>query len=184
MKDEETTIVALLHDVVEDTDYTLEDLKNYRFSDNIIEAISLMTHNDDIPYMQYIEKIKTNRIACIVKLVDLKHNSDLSRLDEITEKDLKRVDKYEKAIKTLTEAMAQFHNDKKNIRRTHLVKCQNGHFYNDNAHCDCPYCIEIHIDENNPNIMNPKTKSAEDAKIEIPTTEDDGYPKSLFLDTF
>lgn len=101
MKDEEATIVALLHDVVEDTDYTLDDLSSMGFSDKIIEAISLMTHDKDIPYMDYVAQIAKNPIAKAVKLADLRHNSDLTRLDAVTYKDLKRMEKYKKAIALL-----------------------------------------------------------------------------------
>lgn len=101
MKTEETTIVALLHDVVEDSDYTLEDLKEFGFSGAVIDAVALMTHADDVEYMDYVRKIKDNPIAKAVKLADLRHNSDLSRLDEVTEKALNRREKYLKAIELL-----------------------------------------------------------------------------------
>ena len=103
MKDEETTIAALLHDVVEDTDYTIADLEQMGFSSNVLEALKLLTHNDDIPYMEYVAKIKNNPIAKAVKLADLEHNSDLSRLDTIDEKALKRKKKYSQAIRLLNE---------------------------------------------------------------------------------
>lgn len=101
MKTEETTIVALLHDVVEDSDYTLEDLKAFGFSGAVTDAVALMTHADDVEYMDYVRKIKDNPIAKAVKLADLRHNSDLSRLDEVTEKALNRREKYLKAIELL-----------------------------------------------------------------------------------
>ena len=103
MKDEETTIAALLHDVVEDTDYTIADLEQMGFPLNVIEALKLLTHNDDTPYMEYVAKIKDNPIAKAVKLADLEHNSDLSRLDTIDEKVLKRKEKYSQAIRLLNE---------------------------------------------------------------------------------
>ena len=103
MKDENTTIVALLHDVIEDTDYTFNDLIAMGFDGAIIEAIKLMTHEEGVPYMDYVEKIKSNPIAREVKLADLRHNSDLSRLDAPTEKDKMRVEKYRKAIVLLEE---------------------------------------------------------------------------------
>lgn len=103
MKDEKTTIVALLHDVIEDTEYTFEDLRNMGFDNEVIEALMLMTHNKDIPYMDYVAKIKHNPIAKAVKLADLQHNSDLSRLDVVDEKALKRKEKYSEAISLLTE---------------------------------------------------------------------------------
>ena len=103
METEETVVVALLHDLVEDTDYTIAHLKEMGFPKTITEAIALMTHSADVEYMDYVAKIKTNPIAKAVKLADLRHNSDITRLDEVTEKDLKRVEKYAAAIKILTE---------------------------------------------------------------------------------
>lgn len=101
MEDENTTIVALLHDVVEDTEYSLDDLKNMGFPQQVIEALGLLTHDKSVPYMDYIAEIKKNPIAKAVKLADLKHNSDLSRLDIIDAKVISRKEKYEKAIKML-----------------------------------------------------------------------------------
>lgn len=91
-------IVALLHDVIEDTDYTFTDLKNDGFSQEIIDAIRAVTKNDDITYQEYISNIKNNPIARKVKLNDLKHNSDLSRLENPTDQDLKRTKKYLESI--------------------------------------------------------------------------------------
>ncbi|MBR5272187.1 MAG: HD domain-containing protein [Clostridia bacterium] len=103
MTDEDTTIVALLHDVVEDTDYTFDDLAKMGFSESVIEALSLMTHGDDVPYMEYVAKLKNNPIAKTVKLADLAHNSDVTRLDVVDEKALKRREKYAAAIRLLNE---------------------------------------------------------------------------------
>lgn len=103
METEETTIVALLHDVVEDTDYTLKDLTDMGFGESVIEALSLLTHDDEVEYMDYVRAIKENPIATAVKLADLRHNSDLSRMDEITEKVLERREKYLKALAFLEE---------------------------------------------------------------------------------
>ena len=101
MPDEKTTVVALLHDVIEDTDYTLDDLKNMGFLDDILSAIALMTHDDGVPYMEYIALIKKNPIAKMVKLADLRHNSNMSRLDKVTAHDRERAEKYKKAIEFL-----------------------------------------------------------------------------------
>ena len=103
METEETTIVALLHDVIEDTSYTIEDLTKMGFEKEITDAIALMTHADDVDYMEYVSAIKNNPIAKAVKLADLRHNSDLTRLDTIDEKALKRIQKYRKAIELLEE---------------------------------------------------------------------------------
>ena len=97
MTDEVTTIVALLHDVVEDTDYTLEDIAAEGFGKEILEAVALMTHEDDVPYLDYVAKLKDNPIARAVKLADLAHNSDLSRIGEIDEETKQRLEKYKKA---------------------------------------------------------------------------------------
>ena len=106
MTDEATTIVALLHDVVEDTDYTLEDLAAEGFEKEILEAVALMTHEDDVPYLDYVAKLKNNPIARAVKLADLAHNSDLSRIGEIDEETRKRLEKYKKATALLKESIA------------------------------------------------------------------------------
>ena len=101
MTDEATTIVALLHDVVEDTDYTLEDLAAEGFGKEILEAVALMTHEDDVPYLDYVAKLKDNPIARAVKLADLAHNSDLSRIGEIDDETRQRLEKYKKATTLL-----------------------------------------------------------------------------------
>ena len=103
MQDENTTIVALLHDVAEDTDVTLEKIREYGFGEEVMTALALLTHADDVPYMEFVRAIKPNPIARAVKLADLKHNSDLSRLDEVTEKALLRREKYLQAIALLEE---------------------------------------------------------------------------------
>ena len=103
MGDEDTAVVALLHDVVEDTDYTLEDLRAMGFNQNVIEAIRLMTHAEGVPYLDYVAKIKENPIARAVKLADLAHNSDLTRLDTVDEKARARAQKYAQAIRLLEE---------------------------------------------------------------------------------
>lgn len=97
MTDEETTIVALLHDVVEDTSVTLDDLAAEGFSQSVLEAIALMTHAPGVNYMDYVAEMKKNPIAKAVKIADLTHNSTLSRLNEITAKDLERVETYREA---------------------------------------------------------------------------------------
>lgn len=107
MDTEESTTVALLHDVVEDTDYTLEDLKAMGFPNNVIDALALMTHNPRVPYMEYVKAISANSLATKVKLADLRHNSDLSRLDSVDEKALSRVKKYAAAIELLESVACQ-----------------------------------------------------------------------------
>lgn len=101
MHTEETVVVALLHDVVEDTDYTIDDLRTMGFPEAITDALALMTHAKGEPYMEYVERLKDNPIARTVKLVDLLHNSDLSRLDVVDDAARKRAEKYKKAIALL-----------------------------------------------------------------------------------
>lgn len=103
MNDEDSVCVALLHDVVEDTEITFADLINEGFSDNVINALKLLTHNDDTPYMEYVKKIKTNPLAKRVKLADLKHNSDITRLDLSKDKLPSKLELYKEAIKYLEE---------------------------------------------------------------------------------
>ena len=103
MTDEVTTCAALLHDVAEDTDITLEELAAMGFDGEILNVLRLLTHDPSVPYMDYVRKIKTNPLAVQVKLADLRHNSDLTRLDVVDDKALRRAEKYREAIRILTE---------------------------------------------------------------------------------
>ncbi|MFR5097378.1 MAG: GTP pyrophosphokinase [Clostridium perfringens] len=96
-------IVGVLHDILEDTDITRNDLLNYGFSEEIVIAVEILTKPKNQKYMDYIENIKSNTIARKVKLIDLKHNIDLTRLSEISDKDLKRNIKYLEAYKRLNK---------------------------------------------------------------------------------
>lgn len=99
-KDDDIITVAWLHDCVEDTNVTLQYIRQI-FGNTISEAIDAISKRDDETYEDYLVRVKSNPIARIVKLSDLKHNSDLNRLQQITDKDLKRIDKYQKAIQFL-----------------------------------------------------------------------------------
>ena len=102
LEGEEERITALLHDTIEDTELELEDLRRFGFSENVIEAVRLLTRNGG-DYLEYISRLKGNSLARAVKIEDLRHNLDLSRLAEITERDLRRAAKYRKALEILTE---------------------------------------------------------------------------------
>ena len=101
MTTEAETIAALLHDTVEDTEWTLEDLQNMGFPQEALNAVRLMTHDPSVPYLDYVAALRANPTARAVKLADLKHNSDLSRLDSVDAAALERVKKYAQAIKLL-----------------------------------------------------------------------------------
>ena len=93
-------IIALLHDVVEDTKVTFEQLEK-EFSKEIIEILKLLTHDKETDYMEYVKKIKENPIAKKIKKADITHNADETRLDKITENDILRREKYQKALEIL-----------------------------------------------------------------------------------
>jgi len=102
-KDDEK-IVAVMHDIVEDTDITLDDLRNEGFSEQVISAIECVTKGEEEDYDSFIERISHNPLAIQVKLADINDNMDLSRLSNVTEKDLERVEKYKKAKEKLLNA--------------------------------------------------------------------------------
>lgn len=93
-------IIALLHDVVEDTDVTFEQLEK-EFSSDIIKILKLLTHDKETDYMEYVKIIKENPIAKKVKIADITHNADETRLETITENDILRREKYQKALEIL-----------------------------------------------------------------------------------
>ena len=101
MDDEISTVCALLHDVIEDTDYTFDDLRGMGFPEEVIEALTLLTHDPAVPYMDYVKIIATNPTAKKVKIADLKHNSDLTRMNEIDEYAIRRTKKYKDALALL-----------------------------------------------------------------------------------
>lgn len=102
VKTDEEKAVAYLHDVIEDTSLTLLDLEMFGFSKNIIEAVDILTKKKGQDHQSYLNLVKTNELARVVKLADLRHNSDLTRLPKITKKDLERNKKYISAIKFLS----------------------------------------------------------------------------------
>ena len=103
--DEDAIITALLHDVVEDTSMVIEDLEALGFSVTTIDALRLLTRDEtdksDEAYFEYVKAIAKNPIAKLVKIADLKHNSDMTRLNTISEKDKLRCEKYKKALAIL-----------------------------------------------------------------------------------
>ena len=118
MEDETTTCVALLHDVMEDGNITFDYLKKQGFSEEIITAIKYLTHDEKVDYMDYVAKIKENKIATKVKLADLEHNSDITRLSYIDEKSIYRMQKYKVAIALLKNKKSKKSSTSKTIKKT------------------------------------------------------------------
>lgn len=103
----EAQTAALLHDVVEDTAVTLNDLRSEGFSERVVSAVEHLTHREGEPREDYIARIAENPLAVTVKLADLAHNSDLGRLPEVSEKDLQRVERYKRETELLTRVKAE-----------------------------------------------------------------------------
>lgn len=82
--DSQSVMAGLLHDVVEDTDWTLEQLEAEGFPPESMEALGLLTHPEGQPYMEYVAGLRHNSVAVKVKLADLRHNSDFTRLSAVT----------------------------------------------------------------------------------------------------
>ncbi len=90
----EEQICGVLHDVIEDTPITFDDLKALGFKEEIIEALNALTRRTDEPYDDFISRVMENQLACRVKLADLSDNMNLSRIPNPSEKDYQRVEKY------------------------------------------------------------------------------------------
>ena len=102
MSNDQEKIVAILHDVVEDSDWTFDRLKEEGFEDSMIESLRCVTkYSEEEDYQEFIKRAATNKIATKVKMADIEDNLDLSRLGTLTEKDLTRIEKYKKALKHL-----------------------------------------------------------------------------------
>jgi (p)ppGpp synthase/HD superfamily hydrolase len=94
----EHKIVALLHDVCEDSRLTINDLLEMGFSKRIAQAVNVLTKNKKISYDDYLAEIKKDSNACPIKIADLKHNMDISRIQNPTQNDLDRMKKYKKSL--------------------------------------------------------------------------------------
>ena len=102
-KTEDEQMAGILHDLIEDTNWTLEQLDQEGIPANVIDVVKLLTHTKEDSYEEFIEKIKNsgNKLAICVKINDLEDNMDIRRLDDVKEKDLQRFNKYLKAYRTL-----------------------------------------------------------------------------------
>lgn len=99
---EQEKAVALLHDVIEDSNITAVYLLASGLPNEVVTAVQILTKKKGQSYQEYLEKVKTNDLARVVKLADLKHNSDLSRLKTVSNTDYERVKKYKNAIRYLS----------------------------------------------------------------------------------
>ena len=100
---EAAQISAALHDVVEDTPYTLDDLRAAGFSEEIVIAIDCLTRRATESYEEFIDRLQDNRLARLVKLADLEDNMDLTRMDRVSEHELARLERYHRAWRRLKE---------------------------------------------------------------------------------
>lgn len=102
-RDKELQIIAILHDCVEDKVCTFDDLITHRFSQRVVYSLMLLTHDKVMPYEEYIKKLVSDNDARLVKLADLKDNSDITRLKGLTKKDFDRMEKYHWAYTYLSK---------------------------------------------------------------------------------
>ena len=101
--DSELMAIAVLHDVIEDSEWTMEMLENEGMSSRVLDALECLTHIDGESYEDYIKRIATNKDAIRVKLEDLSHNMDLKRLKGLRQKDFERMEKYTRAYAFLSK---------------------------------------------------------------------------------
>jgi (p)ppGpp synthase/HD superfamily hydrolase len=101
MESEAAMIAAILHDVVEDSDWTLEQLRVEGFSEEILQAVDCLTRRDEESYDEFISRAKANAVARQVKIADLEDNMNVKRIGEMTPKDLARIEKYHSAWRIL-----------------------------------------------------------------------------------
>ena len=103
METDEEMCVALLHDVIEDSDFTAEDLIENGIPANVVNAVQYLTKSTGESYDVFIERVLENKLAAKIKLVDIEDNINILRLTTVTQKDLDRVAKYHKAWHKLIE---------------------------------------------------------------------------------
>lgn len=107
MKTMRGKIVAVMHDIIEDTETTLEELKEIGFDDLTLDAIDALSRRKGESKDETLKRTLKNKIAIKVKIEDIKHNMDLSRLKEITQKDIERNNQYQIKLNILIESIAR-----------------------------------------------------------------------------
>jgi (p)ppGpp synthase/HD superfamily hydrolase len=103
MESDDAMMAAVLHDVVEDSDWTLEQLRGEGFSEEVLQAVDCLTRRDDESYDEFVARAQTNSIARRVKIADLEDNMNVKRIGEMTPKDLARIKEYHRAWRALTQ---------------------------------------------------------------------------------
>ncbi|HEX8190116.1 MAG TPA: HD domain-containing protein [Pyrinomonadaceae bacterium] len=102
MDTEAAMMAAVLHDVVEDTEWTLERLREAGFSEEVLEAVDCLTHREGESYQEFVERVRTNPVARLVKIADLEDNMNVRRMNRLGPKELERLEKYHRAWRVLT----------------------------------------------------------------------------------
>ncbi|GAA0742164.1 GTP pyrophosphokinase [Clostridium oceanicum] len=120
-KNETERICAVLHDVVEDTEITLDYLRNEGFSEKVICALDALTRRNNENYDEFIDRVISNKIASHVKLADLCDNMDLSRIKKPNKNDLERVKKYSKAKNRILETLKE---EDSELNHTQINECE------------------------------------------------------------
>lgn len=108
MHNEDETCAALLHDVMEDCGKTPANLRDIGMSERVVEALTLLMHDPALPYLDYVRRLRDNPVARAVKIADLRHNSQLARLDEVRLRDVERLCKYMEARVVLGDMAYEF----------------------------------------------------------------------------
>jgi (p)ppGpp synthase/HD superfamily hydrolase len=101
MKTKDERIVALLHDVIEDTKYTQEDLRKAGYSEKVLQSLDYLTRRDGEEYEEFIKRVKHNPLARKVKIADIQDNLDLARIKKPKKSDFMRIEKYRRALSDL-----------------------------------------------------------------------------------
>jgi (p)ppGpp synthase/HD superfamily hydrolase len=101
--DHDLMSAAVMHDLIEDTDWTVEDLEERGFSDRVLACLILVTHEEGITYKQYVRRLAISEDARKIKMADLRHNSDIHRMKGLKERDFARLVRYHESYAYLRD---------------------------------------------------------------------------------
>lgn len=191
MNDLESEITALLHDVLEDSDFTAEQLRDRGIPSRIVQAVQALTKPAELTYMDYIgSRVASDSIAVKVKIADLKHNMDLRRFTYLTSEERKRQTQYQLAyafLKTLEEEGRESVNTDKNGDREKLSEEGGARHVTAFYVEDCPYCIQARkalrqlLDENINYAIIPFNWVNEEEHPEIAANYSYCYVPAMFV---